>query len=274
LTLPDFELRRPETLPEALHLLAELDGEAVFYMGGTELLLAMKHGFVPASVLVDGKRLRELGEIAHDGEALSLGAGLTHLAIQSHPTVRELMPELARLEATVANLRVRAAGTLGGNLCFAEPHSDPATLLVALGAEVELASRSGTRRLPVQDFVMGPLQTALAPGEIMTAIRIPVPRAGTRVAFERIRLKERPVANVAVMLTGAEARVVVGAVGPRPLRVHAAEEVLVDRPEAIEAACSLVEAGVEPYADSEASIEYKRHLSSVLTGRALRRAAA
>jgi carbon-monoxide dehydrogenase medium subunit len=184
------------------------------------------------------------------------------------------MPELARLEATVANLRVRAAGTLGGNLCFAEPHSDPATLLVALGAEVELASRSGTRRLPVQDFVMGPLQTALAPGEIMTAIRIPVPRAGTRVAFERIRLKERPVANVAVMLTGAEARVVVGAVGPRPLRVHAAEEVLVDRPEAIEAACSLVEAGVEPYADSEASIEYKRHLSSVLTGRALRRAAA
>lgn len=274
MTLPDFELRRPETLAEALDLLHELNGEAAFYMGGTELLLAMKYGLAHASVLVDGKRLGELQVIEDDEDSLALGAGLTHLALESNPIVREVLPSLAGVEATLANLRVRAAGTLGGNLCFAEPHSDPATLLIALGAQVELASRSGTRRLPVEDFVLGPLQTALAPGEIMTAVRVPRPPAGARVAFERIRLRERPVANVAVLLSAEEARVVVGAVGPRPIRVTDAENLLLSRPDGIEEACAVVAAAVDPYADWEGSVEYKRHLASVVTGRALRRVAA
>ncbi|MGH8913603.1 MAG: FAD binding domain-containing protein [Acidimicrobiia bacterium] len=274
MTLPDFELQRPETLAEALGLLSEHGESAAFYMGGTELLLAMKYGFAHPSVLVDGKRLRELRATGADDDWLLLGAGMTHRQLETSPMLREALPELALVEATVANVRVRAAGTLGGNLCFAEPHSDPATLLIALGAEVELASMSGVRSVSMEDFVLGPLQTALRPGEVMTTIRIPRPAAGTRVAFERIRLRERPVANVAVALTAGGARVVVGAVGPRPVRITEAEDLLADHPDAIDEACALVGAGVRPYADSEGSIEYKRHLASVVTGRALRRAAA
>jgi len=273
-TLPDFELRRPETLPEALGLLSEYGAEAAFYMGGTELLLAMKYGLAYASVLVDGKRLSELRAVGADNGSVILGAGLTHLELEANPIVRDVLPELAGVERTIANVRVRATGTLGGNLCFAEPHSDPATLLIALGAEVDLASGSGVRSVPIEDFILGPLQTALAPGEIMTTIRVPRPAPGTRLAFDRIRLKERPVANVAVALAEGESRVVIGAVGPRPIRITAAEDLLSRRPEAIEEACGLVESSVEPYDDSEGSIEYKRHLASVLTARALRMAAA
>lgn len=274
MTLPDFELLRPETLLEATELLSEHEGEAVFYMGGTELLLAMKYGLAHASILIDGKKLGELKKIEANDDSLTLGAGLTHLALESSPIVQELLPELARVERTVANLRVRAVGTLGGNLCFAEPHSDPATLLIALGAQVGLLSKAGTRWLPLEEFVLGPLHTALVPGEIMTAITVPLPPTEARIAFERIRLRERPAANVAVMLTEGEVRVVVGAVGPRPLRLIDAEVLLLETPEAIEDACALVESGVEPYADGEGSIEYKRHLAAVLTRRALRRAAA
>jgi carbon-monoxide dehydrogenase medium subunit len=273
-TLPDFHLERPGTLTEAVKLLEEHGDEAALYMGGTELLLAMKFGLASASVLVDGKRLAELMRIGTGEAWLTVGAGLTHLQLESDPIIRELLPELARLERTVANFRVRAAGTLGGNLCFAEPHSDPATLLIALGAEVELISRSGIRRLPLHEFLRGPLQTALAPGEIMTAVLVPIPSPETRIAFERIRLKERPVANVAVMVSSEEARVVVGAVGSHPTRLTEAEDVLFVNPEAVDEVCSAVYSGVEPYEDQEGSIEYKRHLASVLARRALRRALA
>jgi carbon-monoxide dehydrogenase medium subunit len=272
-TLPDFELHRPDTLEEALGLLSEHGDEATLYMGGTELLLAMKLGLAYASVLVDGKRLKELRALETHNGSLNLGAGLSHMELETHPIVRKVLPELAEVERTIANIRVRATGTLGGNLCFAEPHSDPATLLIAMGAEVDLVSQSGIRSVPLEDFILGPLQTALASGEIMTTIRVPRPVPSTRVAFERIRLRERPVANVAVSLAEGEARVVVGAVGPRPIRVPAAEDLLNGRPEAIEEACALIGSSVETYEDSEGSVEYKRHLASVLTRRALRRVA-
>jgi carbon-monoxide dehydrogenase medium subunit len=271
-TLPDFALERPETLAEALQLLDQHGDQAALYMGGTELLLAMKYGLVDVSVLVDGKRVDELAEIETGDGWIRVGAGMTHLQVESEPAVRDFLPELCRLARTVANLRVRATGTLGGNLCFAEPHSDPATLLIALGAEVELASVSGVRRLPLEEFVLGPLQTALGQGEIMTTIHIPLPPPDARIAFERIRLKERPVANVAVAMAGSGARVVVGAVGGGPTRLTDAEDLLLADPEAIEDICSAVYAGVHPYDDQEGSIEYKRHLASVLTRRALLRA--
>lgn len=272
MTLPDFALERPETLAEALQLLEQHGDQAALYMGGTELLLAMKYGLVDVSVLVDGKRLGELNQIEAGEGWLRVGAGTTHLQLESHPAARDLVPELCLLARTVANLRVRATGTLGGNLCFAEPHSDPATLLIALDAEVDLVSVSGARRLPLEEFVRGPLQTALGQGEIMTTIHIPIPSPTTRVAFERIRLKERPVANVAVAVAERGSRVVVGAVGGGPTRLTDAEELLPARSDAIDDVCSAVYAGVQPYDDQEGSIEYKRHLASILTRRALLRA--
>lgn len=274
MSLPPFELVRPAELSEAFAILTERGPDAVLYMGGTELLLAMKLGLARPSALVDGKGLSELKGVEPDGEWVTLGAGMTHLELESDSAIRELFPELASVERTVANIRVRSVGTIGGNLCFAEPHSDPATLLEAMGARVELASANGRRSLPIDDFVLGPLRTALDPGEIMTGIRLPLPERGERVAFERIRLKERPVANVAVRSSQDDVRVVVGAVGARPVRITAAEELLQETPDAIEEASELTAAAVEPFEDSEGSIEYKRHLVSVLTRRALKRVAA
>lgn len=270
MTLPPFELLRPETLTEATGLLTDLGDDAVFYMGGTELLLVMKLGFAEPSHLVDGKRIDEIRSLEVVGDTLRVGAGLTHRQIERSDIVREVLPALADLERDVANVRVRNAGTIGGNLCFAEPHSDPATLLMALGASVELSSGAGIRSLPLDRFLLGALQTALRPGEIMTRIDIPLPGSETRVAYSRIKFRERPVVNVAVVRGGGRDRVVVGALAARATRVFTAEDVMMSEPRAIEDICAAVHREVDPTPDIEGSIEYKRHLASVVTGRALR----
>lgn len=264
MSLPEFQLLRPQQLTEALALLNELGPDAVFYMGGTELLLAMKLGLSQPSALIDGKQLAELRGVQHDGQWVRLGAGLTHLELERDPTIREIFPEFASVEHSVANIRVRAAGTIGGNLCFAEPHSDPATFLSAIGAEVELASSEGLRTLPIDDFVLGPLHTSLGPGEIMTTICLPPPEPEQKVAFQRIKLKERPAANVAVRRGQSGFCIVVGAVGARPMRMKAAEQMMEEDPNAIDAACEVIAATVEPLEDGDGSVDYKRHLASVL----------
>lgn len=266
--LPRFAVERPASLADALDLLRRFGDEAAFYMGGTELLLLMKLGMADASVLVDGKRLPELRRLAVVDGTLHIGAGETHRDIERSSVVRAAVPSLAALSRRVANLRVRNAGTLGGNLCFAEPHSDPATLLIALGAQVRLASPDGERTLPVEDFISGALTTALADGEVMTEILVPVPREGTAVAYERLAFRERPVVNVAVTHDGHSPRLVVGAVGSHPRRVREAETLLAADPSDADAVADAAGAAVDPVADSEGSDDYKRHLVRVTTKRA------
>ncbi|HEX5500369.1 MAG TPA: FAD binding domain-containing protein, partial [Thermomicrobiales bacterium] len=134
--LAPFDYHRPQTLAETAALLRALGDAAAIYAGGTELLPLMKDGLIEASHLIDIKGIPGLSEIEWNGDhgGLRIGALATHRAIERSPLVREHLPALADLEANVANVRVRAAGTIGGNCCFAEPHSDPATLLVALDA--------------------------------------------------------------------------------------------------------------------------------------------
>ncbi|HLT95666.1 MAG TPA: xanthine dehydrogenase family protein subunit M [Acidimicrobiia bacterium] len=268
MALPAFDLLRPETVPEATELLTDLGDDAVFYMGGTELLLVMKYGFAEPRYLVDGKRLADLRTLEMRGTTLRIGAGVTHREIEDSDLVREVLPALADLERRIANIRVRNAGTLGGNLCFGEPHSDPATLLIALDATVELVSASGVRSVPLDDFLVGALQTDLHPGEIMTAIDIPVPSSETRVAFERIKFRERPVVNVGIAHGRDTSRLVVGAISARAQRIPEAESMLAAGGQATEVAAAVSNA-VDPTPDVEGSVEYKRHLAGVVTRRAL-----
>lgn len=267
MSLAPFTLHRPATLSAALDLLDEHDDAAAVYMGGTELLLVMKLGLAAPEHLVDCKRVPDLRGITVDGSELVVGAGVTHRDIELDAQVRQRLPQLARLAAKVANVRVRSAGTIGGNLCFAEPHSDPATMLIALGASAEVASPAGTRRVPLETFFVGPLQTALEAGEILTRIFIPLPQRQSHVRYERFKFRERPVANVAAVWDNGSVRLVVGAVGATPVRIPGAEQLLASDPSAVTEAADAAAAAVDPYDDNEGSADYKRHLVRVLVKR-------
>ena len=267
--LPSFTLHRPGSLAGALGLLAEYEDEAAVYAGGTELLLLMKLGMAAPAHLVDIKGIADLDTLRVADGRLLIGAGVTHRRLERDPLVRRVLPAYARLSAAVANVRVRNAGSLGGNLCFAEPHSDPATLLTALDARVELASVAGRRALPIERFIVGTLETALAPGEIMTRVVADLPPDGTRIGYQRLALRERPTVNVAVVSGPSGVRVAVGAAGGRPVRARRAEEILGADPGAITEAADAASEAPDAKDDNEASAEYKRHLVHVLFRRAV-----
>lgn len=278
--LDPFQIHEPRSVLEASQLLAEYGDEAAVYAGGTELLVIMKERLVHYPHLVNIKTIPGLNQIGATDDELIIGALATHKAIEQSPLVLAHAPLLAQLEALVANLRVRSTGTLGGNLCFAEPHSDPATLLIAWNASITLVSAAGTRHTPLDRFFTGLLETARRPDEIATEIRIPLPVPHAS-AYERFKIHERPTATVAVALRMngalvANARIVVGSVGARPQRMTAAEELLIgEQPKAaIRAeAALLVRDAVEPTEDGFESSDYKRRLAHVLTARALAAAA-
>jgi carbon-monoxide dehydrogenase medium subunit len=252
--LDDFRLHRPNSLEAALALRAELGEDAALYAGGTELLLAMKLGMLSYEHLIDVKRLPELRGVSRRDGSLRIGAAVTHRELED-------VPPLAAMERRVANVRVRAAGTLGGNLAFAEPHADPPTLLAALGARVELAGPAGARELTIDDFVLGAYETALGEDEILTAIVVPL---GVPAVYEKFQVLERPAVGVAAARHADGLALVVGAVDDRPVRVVAED----DDPDAL---CAAAMEAVDPVDDLSGSAEYKRHLTGVMVRRALER---
>ncbi len=277
--IPRFSLARPRSLPEAFAAYAAADGDAAWLAGGTELLQVMKMGLAQFGTLIDLKRLPELRGIERTNGTLRIGAAQTHREIERSEAVAAAVPALVGLERRIANNRVRNTGTLGGNLAFAEPHSDPATFLLACGATVEIAGPSGARRVGIDDFVLGPLATALEPGEIVTAVHISALRPGEGRAYEKIAFFERPAASVACrFLIGEgrvqEATVVVGSLTETPTRVDGAAAAFVG---AEADAASLAEplaratdvlGTVEAIDDLNGSPDFKRHLAGVLLGRA------
>ena len=258
--LPPFRLARPTSLDEALTLVSE---DNVPYCGGTELLLAMRAGLLRPAALVDLKRVPELSGIAVQDDVLVIGAATTHADVAEHPAVRRVDPALADVAHRVGNARVRSQGTIGGNLCFAEPRSDLVALLACFAASVTLAGGSGRRELPVQDFVQGAYWTAREPDELMVDVRVPLrPR---RAVYLKFQVSERPTVGVAVSEepTSGACRLVVGAVGEIPLVVDVSGVEDLD-PESIADS-------VEPTPDLSGSAEYKRHLTAAYIRRALRR---
>jgi aerobic carbon-monoxide dehydrogenase medium subunit len=276
--LRPFGLHRPRTVDAAGQLLGELGGGAQLYCGGTELLLVAKLGFTDFTDLVDVKEIEELRGIELDGDEVRVGAAVTHREIERSRLVRERLPALAATERHVGNLRVRNMGSIGGNLCFADPHSDPATLLLAAGGSVSLR-RAGAapRRLSIEEFCLGPYRTALEPGELLIGVHVPLPAAGERLAHRKMSFAERPAITVAASVTVADgavaaARIAVASIGLRPQRALAAERALVGvhagaDENALAAIGDAAAAECEPVADSNGSIEYKRQLVRVLSAR-------
>ncbi len=259
MTLPTFALARPDSVDEVLALISE---ERVPYCGGTELLLAMKMGLSRPETLVDVKRVRELQGVRREGDLLVIGSATTHVDVADDPLVTELTPMLSRVEQRVGNPRVRTQGSIGGNLCFAEPKSDVAAALIALDASVTLTSASNSRTVSVQDFIIGPYYAEREADELLTSVSIPVVES-RRGSYVKFQVTERPTVGVAVVedtTTGA-ARIVIGAVGEIPF-VHD-----LDRLADLDVNAVMVD--IDPVADLTGSVEYKRHVTGVFVRRAV-----
>lgn len=276
-----FEFVRPATVDEAISAL----GEGMFFSGGTELLLAMKMRVIHTDRLVDIKGIAGLDRIGlNDADEIEVGARCTHSAIAADAVIRKHVPALAALCANVANVRVRSVGTIGGNLCFAEPHADPPTLLAALDARFLLQGPGGTRAVHADAFIAGELETVREPDELLTTIVFPRPRGP--VTYRRFKHGERPSVNVAMAWsldqTGEQiesARVRVGALSFRPQPLAAVEDALRGAPahearSAIAAALPQALDELDVDEDRHGSAEYKRHLAGVLLRRNVEEAVA
>ena len=278
-----FEIHQPSTVAEAAQMRTHFGEQASLYAGGTELLLAMKHDVLRYKHLIDVKVIPELDAIELRDGMIRIGAAATHRSIERSALLRSRLPVFTDMESLVANVRVRNTGTLGGNLCFAEPHSDPATLLLVLGASVAVEGPQRRREIPMHDFFIGPYETRLAPTEVMTGIQIPVAAGEWRSAYVKFQVHERPMLGLALSLettdngeTFSRARVAVGCVSPCPRRSAAAENLLTGPRSEIErnlplAAEALAEAA-DVIDDQQGSAEYKRHLIQVFLRRAFARA--
>jgi aerobic carbon-monoxide dehydrogenase medium subunit len=271
-----FELHRPATVAEASSLLAARP-DAALYAGGTELLLLMKAGLVRPADVIDLKRIPDLGGLVDGADALAIGATVTHRTLERSALVRARWPLVAGVAAHVANVRVRNVGTVGGNLAFADPHSDLATLFLVFDATVRLASAAGARELPLRDFVRGPYETDCRADEVLTGVRLRAWPARTVGVYVKFGLHERPTLGLALSLTldagdrVTAARLAIGCVSPRPHRVEAAERALVGHPVGALAdeLGTLAAEAVDPVSDLHGGADYKRELTRVFARRAL-----
>jgi len=278
-----FRLEEPESVQEAADLLSRYGDSAKVYAGGTELLLAMKEGLVHYERLINVKQLKGLSEVKLDNGTVSVGALCTHHQLETTPLLKERLPALVELEKSVANVRVRQAGTIGGNLCFAEPHADPGTLLLALGATMVAQRSSSRREIAAADFFIDAYETCLAADEVLSEIRIPAPAAKSGIAYLKFGYLERPSVGVAIALTLnggiSDAKIAVGCAGPAPKRVAEAEAMLKGK-SIEEATRNLASAGqvagraAQAISDLHGAQDYKEHIVGVLLKRAFQRAVA
>ena len=275
--LRKFAIHQPNTVAEASQMLAQYGEKGRLYAGGTELLLAMKHDLLRYEHLVDVKTIADLNKIELKNGALMIGSSATHRAIERSPLVKQSLPVLAEMETKVANIRVRACGTLGGNLCFAEPHSDPATLLTALGAKAHVQGKAGARTVAMDRLITGAYETSLAGDELLVGVEVPVLANNQRAAYLKFQLKERPTLGLALFLeldgdSIKKAAAVVGSVSVAPTQSDKANGLLTGARSQVEkqlgdAAEALAQAA-DPVDDIEGGADYKRHLIGVFLRRA------
>jgi carbon-monoxide dehydrogenase medium subunit len=279
--LRKFTIHQPKTVVEASEMLAEFGDNGRLYAGGTELLLAMKHDLLRDQHLVDVKTIPELNKIELKNGAVMIGSTATHRTIERSAIVRQNLPVFAEMETHVANVRVRASGTLGGNLCFAEPHSDPATLLVALGAKAQIQGKSSSTTIGIERLITGSYETSLTADEILASIEIPVLSKTQRAAYLKFQLKERPTLGLALVLDVEgdhikKSTAVVGSVSALPTQSQNANQLLIGSRAEVEkqlaAAGEALAEAADPVDDLEGSADYKRHLIGVFLRRAFLKA--
>jgi carbon-monoxide dehydrogenase medium subunit len=275
-----FDYCEPASVQGACALLNEHGEDARLIAGGTALLIFMRMRILNPRVVVSLAKIPGFDAIRFDPEnGLTIGAGARHRDIEVHPAVREHYPLLHETFRKVAQPRIRNMATIGGNLCQGDPLTDPGASLLALDAEAVVASSKGERTIPLSEFFVDYYQTAVAQGEILTAIRVPLPVAGLRWAHIKfLPRSQEDFATVGVALamriqgeTCDDVRLALNSVAPTILRAKRAEETLrrkeiTDR--LISEAAEVAASETDPIDDNRGSAEYKREMVKVLVRRA------
>lgn len=285
--MKSFEYVAPKTTKEVVSALKRHGKRAMIVAGGTDLLVKMKGRALGPDVVVDVKRVPGLGEIKFDKKnGLTLGACVTMREVERSPVVRRHYAGVAEGAEIVGSVQIRNRATVVGNLCNAAPSADVAPGLMALGAKVKIAGPGGsTRTLPLDQFFAGPGKTVLKPGEWVTHVVVPPPPPKTGSAY--LRHTTREAMDIAVVGVGAavtltprngvckDARIVLGAVAPTPMRAVRAEGLLKGQKltaDLIEQAAQVASEEARPISDQRGSAEFRRELTKVMTERMVKKA--
>lgn len=261
----------PITVEEAVEQLAELEDEGKVLAGGQSLLVLYRFGFVSPESFVSLRKIEELKAITPTSDGgLRIGAAVTQYQIIADPAIGAAYPALVDAAHCVSSPQVRRRGTIGGNLCHADPTADPPATLIALGASVEIAGADGRRIIPVDELFADYMETILEPGELLTAVLLPPPGTSSAYVKHRLRGIDTAIVGVAVNLTLAADGVTCESVGiglagagTTPLRASGAEAVLTGAaltPEAWAEAGRVAAEECEPLEDTEASEWYRRKM--------------
>jgi aerobic carbon-monoxide dehydrogenase medium subunit len=279
---PRFDYHAPTTVEEALGLLTRYQGDAKVLAGGQSLMPLLNFRLVRPAALIDLNRIPALAYIHDANGQVRLGAMTRQRALEFSAVVRQRLPLLVEATRWVGHLPIRTRGTIGGSLAHADPAAEYPAVLTALEGEVVARSPRGERSLRAADLYQTYLTTTLAADEILTEVRLAAMPAGSGWAFEEFARRHGDFALVGiaavVMPNGGKhprVRLATAGVGPVPARLRAAEEIL-ERDglsdAAIAAAAAKAGELVQPDSDIHASADYRRHLTGVLTARALKRA--
>ena len=266
---------RPRTLEEAVVARAAYPDWMVL-AGGTDLMVNANHKATPPGIL-DLWRLGELGFIRVESAAIAIGAGTTWHEVERHPAIRDKLLPLAQAAREIGALQIQARGTLGGNVGTSSPVGDSLPVLLALDASIEVASVRGTRRIPYADYCTGYRKTQLAADELIVAAHIPVPAAATRTTWRKVGTRRaqsisKVMGAAAITLDGdtvVSARVALGAVADRPIRIGAVESIVRGLPlaQAADAARSALRGAIKPIDDVRSTAEYRRDVAENLVAR-------
>ncbi|MGA0183223.1 MAG: FAD binding domain-containing protein [Candidatus Nanopelagicales bacterium] len=275
-----FGYTRASTIDDAVAALASSD-DAKVLGGGQSLLPVLRLRLNAPELVVDCSGIDEIKSIDGSGDRVVIGSGATHHAVMNDPAVTSSVPLLAQATATVADPQIRHRGTVGGALAHADPRADQPPVALALDAEFTIAGPGGRRTVPAAEFFVGPFETAVGEDELLVSASFPK-YDGWGSHYEKFNRTAQAWSIVGVgaavrMDSGsiAEARIGLANVGGTPMRASATERALVGASSMaeIEAACAQAADGLEPFADEDADVEFRKHLVTVLTKRAVATAA-
>jgi aerobic carbon-monoxide dehydrogenase medium subunit len=281
-----FEFKAPKTLEDALVMLDRHKAEVGILAGGTDLVVQMKDVRSYRPFVMDVKKIPELNRLEwNDAEGIRIGAAVSLSTLISFPALAEKFGVFAEACSMIGSIQIRNRATLGGNICNAAPSADTPPPLLCLGARAVIANLGNTRAIPLEDFFLGPGETALHPDELLVEILIPTPSLPSSGCY--LRHTPRAEMDIAVVGAGAflvlsrqgdamqDVRIALGAAAPTPVRATQAEAVLKGKyptKALIDEAAGRAAEAVKPISDLRGSAAYRTHLAQVLTRRTLTRA--
>jgi carbon-monoxide dehydrogenase medium subunit len=285
-TYQGFYYLKPKTVKEACALLLQHKGEARVIAGGTDLKVMMKNWGIMPGYLVSLETIADLKYITQDGDVVKIGALSTMAEVANSPVIQKKFPMLVEAAGEMGSPQIRNAATVAGNICRAAPSADTATPLIALTARAKITSASGERTIDLEKFFAGPGETILKNGEILTEIQIPVPAPNSSGTYLRMTVREAlaiAIVGVAALVTLdakkntiTDARIVLGAIAPTPIRATKAEDLLKGQTadiNLIEKVAQAASEAAKPISDIRGTAEYRQEMVKVLTNQALQKVA-